>query len=141
MENHNDKEINEKIKIPTIVHFEISADDVERARKFYTTLFGWKIEKIEVKKDGDIMNYWMISTSKEDSNEKSSLDGGLIKRQHPQQPNLNYISVSSIDEYSNKVNELGGKVVLPKTEITGYGFFVVCIDTENNTFALWESKK
>jgi hypothetical protein len=142
MENHNDKEINEKIKIPTIVHFEIPADDVERARKFYTTLFGWKIEKIEVKKDGDIMNYWMISTSsKEDSNEKSSLDGGLIKRQHPQQPNLNYISVSSIDEYSNKVNELGGKVVLPKTEITGYGFFAVCIDTENNAFALWESKK
>ena len=142
MENHNDKEINEKIKIPTIVHFEIPADDVERARKFYTTLFGWKIEKIEVKKDGDIMNYWMISTSSiEDSNEKSSIDGGLIKRQHPQQPNLNYISVSSIDEYSNKVNELGGKVVLPKTEITGYGFFAVCIDTENNAFALWESKK
>jgi hypothetical protein len=142
MESHNGKEINEKIKIPTIVHFEIPADDVERARKFYTTLFGWKIEKIEVKKDGDIMNYWMISTSSiEDSNEKSSIDGGLIKRQHPQQPNLNYISVSSIDEYSNKVNELGGKVVLPKTEITGYGFFAVCIDTENNAFALWESKK
>jgi uncharacterized protein len=92
-------------------------------------LFGWKIKKIEVKKDGDIMHYWMISTSsKEHSNEKSSLDGGLIKRQHPQQPNLNYLSVSSIDEYSNKVNELGDKVVLPKTEITGYGFFAVCID-------------
>jgi predicted enzyme related to lactoylglutathione lyase len=142
MKNHNDKKKNEKIKIPTIVHFEIPADDVERARKFYTTLFGWKIEKIEVKKDGDKMNYWMISTSsKENRNEKPSLDGGLIKRQHPQQPNLNYVSVSSIDEYSNKVNELGGKIVLPKTEITDYGFFAVCIDTENNAFALWESKK
>jgi predicted enzyme related to lactoylglutathione lyase len=40
----------------------------------------------------------------------------------------NYISVSSIDEYSSKVKELGGKVVLPKTEITGYDFFAVCID-------------
>jgi hypothetical protein len=142
MSSHNEKETKEKTKIPTIVHFEIPADDVERARKFYSTLFGWKIEKIEVKKDGDTMDYWMISTSLGDSNEKSSpLGGGLIKRQDPQQPNLNYISVPSIDDYSKKVNELGGKVVMPKTEITGYGFFAVCIDTENNAFALWESKK
>lgn len=54
-------------KNPTIVHFEIPADDVERARKFYSTLFGWKIEKPE----GE-MDYWMISTSG-DSNDKSSL--------------------------------------------------------------------
>ena len=143
MIKHNDKEIKWKNKVPSIVHFEIPADDVECARKFYSTLFGWKIEKIEVRKDGDIMDYWMISTSfRGDSNEKSSaLGGGLIKRQDPQQPNLNYISVPSIDEYSKKVNELGGKVVMPKTEITGYGFFAVCIDTENNAFALWESKK
>jgi len=66
----------------------------------------------------------------------SALGGGLIKRQDPQQLNLNYISVPSIDEYSKKVDELGGKVVMPKTEITGYGFFGVCIDTENNAFAM-----
>ena len=74
--------------MPTIVHFEIPADDVERARKFYSALFGWKIEKIDVRKDGDTMDYWMISTSSEeggDSNKKSSaLGGGLIKRQDPQ---------------------------------------------------------
>jgi predicted enzyme related to lactoylglutathione lyase len=86
---------------------------------------------MEVMKDGDKMDYWIISTSSSggDSNEKSTaIGGGLLKRQEPQQPNLNYISVSSIDEYSKKVNELGGKVVMPKTEITGYGFFAVCID-------------
>ena len=144
MSNQHDKEIKDKNKIPTIVHFEIPADDVERAKKFYSALFSWKIEKIEVKKDGEPMDYWMISTAtkREPISEKSShLEGGLIKRQHPQQPNLNYISVPSIDEYSSKVKELGGKVLLPKTEITGYGFFAVCMDTENNAFALWESKK
>jgi predicted enzyme related to lactoylglutathione lyase len=31
--------------MPTIVHFEIPADDIERSKKFYTDLFGWKIEK------------------------------------------------------------------------------------------------
>lgn len=68
MSNQHDTEIKETIKIPTIVHFEIPADDVERARKFYSTLFGWKIEKIEVRKDGETMDYWMISTT-------SSLEG------------------------------------------------------------------
>jgi uncharacterized protein len=140
----------EKNKIPSIVHFEIPADDVERARNFYSTLFGWKIEKIEVKIDGETMDYWMISTTSSsegkgggshEEKKSASIDGGLMKRQDPQQPNLNYIGVSSIDEYSKKVKELGGKVVMPKTEITGYGFFAVCIDTENNAFALWENKQ
>jgi uncharacterized protein len=31
--------------MPTIVHFEIPADDIDRAKKFYSDLFGWKIEK------------------------------------------------------------------------------------------------
>ena len=95
MESQHDKEIKRKNKIPSIVHFEIPADDVEHARGFYSTLFGWWIETIEVRQDGDTIDYWIISTSSErDSNEKksSSLGGGLIKRQKPQQPNLNYIS-------------------------------------------------
>jgi predicted enzyme related to lactoylglutathione lyase len=132
----NSTEVKEERKNPTVVHFEIPADNVERARKFYSTLFGWKIEKAEVKKDGDSMDYWMISTSGV-SNDKS-LGGGIMKRQDPQQPNLNYIGVDSIDEYSRKIGELGGKVVMPKTEISDYGYFAVCMDTENNAFALWE---
>jgi predicted enzyme related to lactoylglutathione lyase len=49
MSNQHNKEIKDKSEIPTIVNFEISADDVEH-KKIYPTLFGWKIEKIEVKK-------------------------------------------------------------------------------------------
>jgi predicted enzyme related to lactoylglutathione lyase len=124
-------------KNPTVVHFEIPADDVERGRKFYSSLFGWKIERADVKVDGDAMDYWMISTSG-DSNDKTSLGGGLMKRKDPQQPNLNYIGVPSIDEYSKKVEDLGGSVLMPKTKVEGIGFFVVCTDTEKNSFALWE---
>jgi len=124
-------------KNPTVVHFEIPADDVERGRKFYSSLFGWKIERADVKVDGDAMDYWMISTSG-DSNDKTSLGGGLMKRKDPQQPNLNYIGVPSIDEYSKKVEELGGSVLIPKTKVEGIGFFAVCTDTEKNSFALWE---
>ena len=31
--------------MPTIVHFEIPSDDIERSKKFYNELFGWKIDK------------------------------------------------------------------------------------------------
>jgi uncharacterized protein len=44
--------------LSTIVHFEIPYDEAERARKFYTELFGWKVEKAHG------MEYWTIATRK-----------------------------------------------------------------------------
>ena len=113
----------------TIVHFEIPSDDIERARKFYGRLFGWKLARAP----GD-MEYWMGST-----NEERTQGVGVMKRQQPQQTVTNYIDVSSVDEYSKKVEQLGGKIKVPKTEVPGMGWFVVCMDTENNIFGLWES--
>lgn len=64
-----------------------------------------------------------------------------MKRQNPQQPITAYIDVSSIDEYAVKVENLGGKVVVPKSAVPGVGYFAVCLDTENNSFAIWENDK
>jgi len=75
-------------------------------------------------------DYWLIGTG--------GVDGGMMKRQNPQQQITNYIDVPSIDESAAKVEKLGGKVVVPKTAVTGMGYFVMCLDTENNVFALWE---
>lgn len=75
--------------MPTIVHFEIPANDIERSKKFYTDLFGWKIEK------------WPGT-------------GGIMKRQNPQQQITNFIDVKSGDEYASKIEKIGGKVVIPK---------------------------
>jgi predicted enzyme related to lactoylglutathione lyase len=119
--------------MPTIVHFEIPADNVERARKFYTGLFGWKIEKFA----GPVsMDYWMVMTSREEG--KMGVDGGLMKRQVRQQQTTVYIDVPSVDEYLEKVASLGGQVVVPKTAVPGMGYFAVCLDPENNGFGLWE---
>lgn len=115
--------------MPTIVHFEIPADDVKRAKKFYTELLGWKFEEVPG-------GYWLITTSGE-----KAVDGGMMKRQNPQQQITNYIDVPSADEYAAKVETLGGKVVVPKMPVPGMGYFVVCLDTENNIFALWETDK
>jgi hypothetical protein len=120
--------------MPTVVHFEIPADDVERARKFYTGLFGWKIEKFAGQTP---MDYWMVMTGKEE--DQMGLDGGLMKRQYPQQQTIVYIDVPSVDEYVTKVVSLGGQVTMPKTAIPEMGYFAVCLDPENNGFGLWEN--
>jgi uncharacterized protein len=128
--------------MPTIVHFEIPADDIERAKNFYTELFGWKIEKLLGMDTGNSssssdMEYWMITTTDEKGNK--ALGGGMMKRKMPQQPNINYIGVESVDEYASKVEKIGGKVVLSKMAVPGMRYFAVCLDTENNAFAIWES--
>jgi predicted enzyme related to lactoylglutathione lyase len=119
----------------TIVHFEIPSDNIERSKKFYHELFGWKIDKWSG--SDSTMEYWMITTT--DDKGKEALHGGMMKRQNPQQGITNFIGVDSIDDYSSKAQQLGGKIVVPKTPVSGMGFFAVCLDTENNRFAIWES--
>ena len=123
--------------MPTIVHFEIPADDAERSRKFYSDLFGWKIEKWPGMESG--MDYWIINTT--DNEGGKAVGGGMMKRQNPQQGITNFIDVTSVDEYSAKVQSLGGKIVAPKQAVPTMGFFAVCLDTENNTFGIWETNQ
>jgi uncharacterized protein len=133
--------------LPTIVHFEIPANDIERAKKFYNDLFGWKIEKWPGTDDsqltsaatGQPMEYWLITTTDDKGNK--ALGGGMMKRQMPEHKVTNYIGVKSVDEYKSKVEKLGGKVIAPKHTVPGMGYFALCLDTENNPFAIWESNE
>src|SRR5512137_2720012 len=106
--------------MPSIVHFEIPADDLKRAKEFYSNLFGWKIESMSG------MDYMMIDTF--------GPGGGMMKRMHPDQQITDYFGVPSIDEYAAKVEKLGGKVIVPKMAVPGMGYFVLCLDTEKNVF-------
>jgi uncharacterized protein len=130
--------------MPTIVHFEMPADDVERAKKFYTDLFGWKIEKWPGTSSKDSssssMEYWIVSTT-DDKGNKAPIGGGLMKRQEQHQQITNFIDVNSVDEYSSKIEKLGGKVVVTKMAVPGMGYFAVCHDTENNSFGIWETNE
>lgn len=115
---------------PSVVWFEIPADNVERARTFYGKLFGWKIEKFA----GGQKPYWLIDTGGADA----SRNGGMMERQFPEHTITNYIGVPSVDEAAVKVEKLGGRICMPKTAVPQMGYFVVCEDTESNMFALWE---
>ncbi len=120
----------------TIVHFEIPANDVERLKNFYSKLFDWKIEKVS-----GPMDYWLIYTVPTDESgmpKEPGVNGGMMKRQDRNQKITNYISVESVDEYSRKVQELGGTIVVPKQEVHEMGYFAVCVDPEGNIFAIWE---
>jgi uncharacterized protein len=114
----------------TPVHFEIPADDPEKLSAFYTGLFGWKIEKWP----GGNMDYWMIQAAPEGE----GVNGGMMKRQAPQQPITIYFSVESINDFSKKVTDLGGQVIMPKTPVPAMGWFAVCLDPQKNVFAIWE---
>lgn len=125
--------------MPTIVHFEIPSDDIERSKVFYKELFGWNTEKWPGSENAaEGMEYLVITTT--DQNGNKSLSGGMMKRQNPQQQGItNYIDVNSVDEYSTKIEKLGGKVIVPKMPVAGMGYFAVCLDTENNRFGIWET--
>ena len=121
------------------MHFEIPSDDIERSKKFYNELFGWKIDKwsgSEAMPEG--MEYWLISTVDDKGNK--ALGGGMMKRQSPQQQGItNYFDVKSVQESSAKVEQLGGKVIMPKSPVPGMGHMAVCTDTENNGFGIFEA--
>jgi uncharacterized protein len=115
----------------SIVWFEIPADNVERARTFYGKLFGWKIDEFP----GPTQKpYWLIDTGSDDA----SRNGGMMERQYPDHGITNYVAVQSVDQAAGKVEKLGGKICMEKTAVLGMGYFIVCEDTENNSFALWE---
>jgi len=116
----------------TIVHFDVPAEDLKRAKIFYEKLFEWKIEPVP-----GPMEYYNIVTK--DENGKEGIGGGMGKRGQPEQKITNYIGVSSIDEYVKKVQDLGGRIIMPKTTIPGFGYLATFLDSEGNTLGLWET--
>ena len=115
----------------SIVWFEIPADDIARAKKFYGQLFGWEINPFP---GAAVPDYHHIDTG----GAEASPDGAVMKRMHPAHTITQYVLVPSVTKHMVKVEKLGGSICKPKTAVPGMGYFAICQDTENNTFALWE---
>lgn len=124
--------------MPTIEHFELPADDIQRAVEFYRDIFGWEMEKW-ANPENPNMDYWFIKTKDEKGN--NGISGGMMKRQSSEHQVTNYITVRSVDEYTTKITEKGGKIAIPKTEIPNMGYFAVFLDSEGNMLGLYEGQK
>jgi predicted enzyme related to lactoylglutathione lyase len=117
--------------MPRPIHFEIPAENPERAMTFYKNVFGWTFQKW----DGP-MPYWLITTG---PNTEPGINGGLMPRQHPEQPCVNTMAVADLDESLATVAANGGQSVVPKMAIPGVGWLAYCKDTEGHIFGIMQN--
>ena len=115
----------------SLAWFQIPADDVSRAKEFYSGLFDWKVNRFPNSPPGE---HEYIDTRGADT----SPDGGLIKRTDAEHTITIYSNVPSVAKFLTKVEKLGGSIREPKTAIPGRGYLATCKDTEDDTFAVWE---
>jgi predicted enzyme related to lactoylglutathione lyase len=115
--------------MPKIIHFEINADDLSRAKGFYEKVFEWKIEKWE---GGD----YLVITSGDEAEE--GINGGMQKREESTDQIFNYISVSSVDKTKDNIEANGGTIVSPKITVPGVGYFYMFKDTEGNKLGVMQ---
>jgi predicted enzyme related to lactoylglutathione lyase len=117
--------------MPRVVHFEINADDPERAVQFYKNVFDWKVEKW----DGPV-DYWLVTTG---DKSEPGIDGAIARRTEAVEATVNTVDVPSIDRCVAKVKENGGSVIVPKMPVPGVGWLAYCKDTEGNTFGMMQA--
>jgi predicted enzyme related to lactoylglutathione lyase len=113
-----------------VVHFEITADDVERAKKFYE-IFDWEISDANM--PGLPSMQYLIAKTGEGV---MGTDGAIMTRQFRKEPTIIWISVDNLDDMIEKVKSSGGKTVGDKQTVPGIGDTIYVSDTEGNTIGL-----
>lgn len=127
-----------------VIHFEIQAENPERAVKFYTDVFGWKVEEWVIPdiQMEDENRYWLVTTGTET---EPGINGGLMFRRGPApiegQPVNAYVctmGVANLDESVDKVLKADGSIAFPKMAVKGIGWLSYCKDTEGNIFGMMQ---
>jgi len=125
-----------------VVHFEITADDLARARGFYGSVFGWELQTIPMGES----DYTTVTTTPIDETtmvptEPGAINGGLMQRSADTPSPVITVGVDGIDDALAKIEAEGGSVVHPRTEIPNMGAFAYFKDPEGNVMGLWESAR
>jgi len=114
-----------------VVHFEIGAQDTARAVRFYSNVFGWKLQKW----DGS-QEYWLATTGEQST---PGIDGGVMPAMEGMPGVVNTIDVVDVDEVVAKITANGGAIVEPKKAVPGIGWLVYFKDTEGNVSGIMQS--
>jgi len=122
-----------------VIFFEIPADNLARARRFYGTVFDWKMNEIPE------MHYTQVGTVEADTlgvrgtpKEPGAINGGMVERRDSIKSPIIYISVKNIDEAAATIEQNGGKVIQPRTHVGNFGFTAYFRDTEGYIVGLWQ---
>jgi uncharacterized protein len=115
-------------------YFELQADEPARAVEFYRTVFGWRFAKVA----GMSVEYWRADTS-------GGIGGAILKRPAAAPPersgtNAAVISmqVENYDATAATIHQSGGRDALPKFAVPGRCWQGYFLDTESNTFGIFE---
>ncbi len=124
-----------------VVHFEITTDDIARAKEFYRSTFDWELNDSDM---GGGQTYTTIMTVPVDEQsriprEPGAINGGFTARSKDVPSPVLTIQVDAIDEALKKIEAAGGSTVTPRTPIPGMGAFAYFKDSEGNTVGLWET--
>ena len=114
--------------LPRVVWFDLGIDEPERAQKFYSEVFGWKVDRLP-----GALDYWLLSTGED---RRPGIDGGLVQRRYPTETTTCWIEVPSVDECLARIVEHGGVALTPKAAGPGGAEYVYCQDTEGNVLGL-----
>jgi uncharacterized protein len=109
-----------------IVHIEIPADDTEKARQFWGSLFGWQFESFPGPSE-----YHMTRISDQQGAAITNMEQG-------KRGTRAYFDVDDINAGASRVSELGGEADDPMP-VPNMGWFVTCTDPHGNEFGLWQT--
>jgi hypothetical protein len=119
-------------------HFEIHAENPERAAGFYSSLFGW-----EIKNWGGPVEYWLVTTGPDGT---PGINGGILRRRGPGPADgapvnayVCTIIAGDLDAIISGVPAKGGSIALPKMPVPGLGWLAYFKDTEGNIFGAMQS--
>ena|SRR5688572_13122889 len=109
-----------------VVHFEIGCRDSKKTQEFFSKLFDWKIEEM-----GPAA---MISTGA-----TAGIQGHISSLGHePHNYVTVYVQVDNLQAYLDKAGKLGGKTLVPPTDVPGMGAFAWMSDLDGNVIGLWK---
>jgi predicted enzyme related to lactoylglutathione lyase len=118
--------------MPRPVHFEMTFEDAERAKTFYSTVFGWTFQKW----GDDSMPYWLTTTGQDG---EPGINGGLMLRQEGMGPGTtNTMGVESVDAAVDTIKSAGGTIIMEKMAVPGMGWVAYATDPEGNAFGVFQ---
>lgn len=119
-----------------VVHFEVLADDPERAARFYGDVFGWQVERWE----GPV-EYWLAGTGPDDA---PGIHGAIVRREGPREEGtpsgyVCSIGVDDLDSVVEVAQAAGARMVSGKAAVPGVGWVARLRDPEGNLVGLLEA--